>query len=231
MLRLMKLEIKKNKFGRSLRGVAIANIGIIAFLTLIYLAEQSEGTEAFANYQSAFAIIDIFVRATFMMFASVWISKLVIEEYKNKTISLMFMYPINRKKIMASKLAIVFIYTFLCVVGSNLVISLLLYGVDQAYQLVPEPLTKEVAVRGLGNIFISALSTAGMSLIPLFFGMLKKSVPATIVAALLLNTVVTSNWGEGASLYSVVAVPLSLAAVGIYIAFLSIRKINSKDLS
>jgi len=104
MLKLMRLEIRKNKLGSSLKAVIIANLGIIGFLTLIYFAERSEGAAAFATYESAFTIIDVFVRATFMIFASVWIAKLIIDEYKNRTISLMFMYPINRKKILVRSL-------------------------------------------------------------------------------------------------------------------------------
>lgn len=230
MLKLMRLEIRKNKLGSSLKAVIIANLGIIGFLTLIYFAERSEGAAAFATYESAFTIIDVFVRATFMIFASVWIAKLIIDEYKNRTISLMFMYPINRKKILGSKLAVVFLYTFLSVLLSNVFIIIVLYVLDQVFDIVPEPLMLSAAIRNMGEVFISALSTAGMGLIPLFFGMWKKSVPATIVSAILLNTIVTSNWGEGTSLYNLVAIPIGLAVIGVLIAYLTIRNVHVKDL-
>ena len=60
------------------------------------------------------------VRATFIIFGAVLIAKLIIDEYKNKTILLMFSYPINRKKIMISKLAITAILTFITVILSNI---------------------------------------------------------------------------------------------------------------
>ncbi len=39
------------------------------------------------------------VRITFTIFTSVLIVKLIIDKYKNKSIAVMFTYPINRKKI------------------------------------------------------------------------------------------------------------------------------------
>lgn len=230
MINLIKLEIKKNRLIKTLKAVGIANIAIIGFLALIFLTERGEDVGAFETYESAFSVIDTFVRATFMMFASVWISKLIIDEYKTKTISLLFMYPLNRKKIIFSKLLIVFIYTFCCVLFSNLFISQILIVFNPMFEIVSGSLSASILAKDLLNIIVSALSTAGMSLIPLYFGMLKKSVPATIVSALLLNTLATSNWGQGTSIYKIVLIPIMLGVIGILIAYLTIRKIDKKDV-
>ena len=45
------------------------------------------------------------------------------------------------------------------------------------------------------TIVINALASTGMGLIPLYFGMRKKSVPATIVSAVLIVSIVCSNNG------------------------------------
>ncbi|UZM99759.1 ABC transporter permease subunit [Lysinibacillus sp. MHQ-1] len=45
-----------------------------------------------------------------LFFAATLIAKLIIGEYKFKTITLAFMYPVSRKKLIAAKLAIVMIF-------------------------------------------------------------------------------------------------------------------------
>ena len=58
-----------------------------------------------------------------MIFASTLIAKLIIGEYKFKTITLAFMYPISRKKLMVAKLAIVMLFTFSMIIISNALIT------------------------------------------------------------------------------------------------------------
>lgn len=50
-----------------------------------------------ADAASMLLFIGIFVRSVFIVFAGVLIAKLVIGEYKNRTITVMFTYPVSRK--------------------------------------------------------------------------------------------------------------------------------------
>ncbi len=61
------------------------------------------------------------------------------------------------------------------------------------------------------------------------FGMRKKSVSATIVASVLVATLLSSNT-NGFSLSSIIAIPLSFAVIGVIIAYLSIRNIEHTDI-
>ena len=79
------------------------------------------------------------------------------------------------------------------------------------------------------TIGINALASSGMGLIPLYFGMRKKSVPATIVSAILIVSIVCSNNG-GYSLSNIIAIPIALSIVGVFIAYLSIRNIEHVDV-
>ena len=64
----------------------------------------------FSSYMEYMSLANIFIRITFIIFASVILSRLVIDEYKNKTIQLLFMYPLQRKMLMRAKLAIVLVF-------------------------------------------------------------------------------------------------------------------------
>lgn len=98
MLQLIKLEIKKSKLGWYIKGAIIANIVMVAMLFFVSYVSQIEGDVELGNPQGILLMASAMVRGTFIVFAGVLIAKLVIEEYKNKTILLMFSYPINRKK-------------------------------------------------------------------------------------------------------------------------------------
>lgn len=229
LLNLIQLEFRKNRIIRYLTGVAIANAVFAAFMFLIYFASRSEGAEAFPSFLAAASNMDQLMRMTFMIFASVLIARMIVEEYRSKTITLLFMYPISRKKLIAAKLIIVFIFVFGSMLLSSLFLQALLYTADLAFGIVPESLTWGEGLRLLFKIVLSSLSTAGISLIPLYFGMRKKSVPATIVSAIILNAVLSMG-GDAVSLGSIPAVSLALAAVGLLIAYLSIRDLDMKDI-
>ncbi len=87
---------------------------------MIYFIEISDGNTPFENFDMVASMIGVMVRTTFTVFASVLIVKLIIDEYKNKSIEVLFTYPIKRKKIMSAKLTIVFAFTFVNVLFSTL---------------------------------------------------------------------------------------------------------------
>lgn len=230
MLNLIKLEFKKNKFYGSWLGLLIANLAIMGLVALMYFdPEELESELAMLSYAEMFGFIDTMVRATFIIYASVLLAKFVIEEYKNRTISLMFTYPISRKKLIAAKLIIVFTWTILAIMVSNLLIGSVLVLTNHFVGNIPGTLDSGTLVDTGLRTLLNAVAAAGLSLIPLFFGMWKKSVPGTIVSAVLIVAVFTSSTG-GFSLFSIIAVPLALAALGIFIAYLSIRNVDKADL-
>jgi ABC-type transport system involved in multi-copper enzyme maturation permease subunit len=137
MLDQIRLEFRKHKFRGSWLGVLIANLAIMGLFALMYFEPGMEEDSAMMSYADAFSFIETLVRSTFIIYASVLLAKFVIEEYKNKTISLMFTYPINRKKLMASKLIIVFVWTLLAIILSNAVVGGALLAVNHFVGKIP----------------------------------------------------------------------------------------------
>ncbi len=226
MLKLIQLEMRKNKT-RLLRGVLIADLILLAFMVLVVFTEEGE----FSTYADVFDGLYVFVTAIFIIFASVLLSKLVIDEYKNNTITVLFMYPVSRKRLMSAKLIIVFGFTFISIFLSDIVLSLLLGGIDYYISdVIQGDLTVRMMLNELPGIAADAVYGAGIALIPLFFGMRKKSVPATLVSAVLLVSVLSSGVGQF-RLGNQFGVALSLSLVGVLIAYLSIRDIEVKDVA
>ncbi|ANF97770.1 ABC transporter permease [Paenibacillus bovis] len=229
MLKLLRLEIKKYQLWHYIKGVLIANLCFLALLVLIYVMETKDGHIPFESYDMAFMIIDSLVRATFTIFAAVLIARLFVEEYKTGSISVLFMYPVKRQKLMIAKVLIIAMFTFTTIFVSNAVMGSLFYLTNQTVHFLAEPMTSDIFMRNLRSVLISALASAGIGLIPLYIGMRRKSVPATLVSAVLI-VALTGGTSNDFSMFAITAVPVSLAAVGLLSAYLSIRNVESKDI-
>ena len=95
MLKLIKLEIKKFKLNKNVKTVMIINLIILAVLLLgVYSLKFNTKENMFRNYSDVFLYTGTIVRATFSIFAAALISKLIIGEYKSKTINI-----IDRKSV------------------------------------------------------------------------------------------------------------------------------------
>lgn len=230
MLKLISLEIRKNKLSSMLKGFLYANIGLLAFLLLVIFVEKGESDPTLATYAELFDALFVFVKAVFIIFASVLLCKLVIDEYKNNTVTLLFMYPIPRKKLMIAKLIIVFLFTFAAILISDVVLGAILIGINYFVNIIPGELTVNMITTELYRIVMGALYAAGIGLIPIYVGMRKKSVPATIVTAVLVVSTITSGFDQF-RLGNLAAVSISLGLLGIGIAYLSIRKIETEDIA
>ncbi|MCJ2148158.1 ABC transporter permease [Bacillus paralicheniformis] len=231
MLNLIKLEFKKTKLGWYYKGAVIANLCILGFLCLIGSEEKNltQGQMAMADAGSTLLLLGTFVRSVFIVFAGVLIAKLIIGEYKNRTITVMFTYPVSRKKLIAAKLLLTGGLTFLTMIVSELIVAVIFSQLNDVYQFSPEKLTMQAIGNEIGSMLIYAASSTGLSFIPLYFGMRKQSVPATIVTSCILTSLIGQQ-SPGFSIASIIYIPVSLAVIGIVIAFWSIRKIDREDV-
>ncbi|ACM14764.1 ABC transporter permease [Bacillus paranthracis] len=230
MLHLMKLELKKFKLGWYVKRAIIANIVILAVMIFVSIIAQVEGDAEIRNPETILLMASTIVRATFIIFGSVLIARLIIGEYKNKTILLMFSYPINRKKMMASKLAITAIVTFITVIVSNILVVGIFFGIDSYFSILPNSFTVDQLVQEGIKLVPLAIATAGMSLIPLCFGMRKRSVPTTIVSSLIVVSIAMNSNPEF-STATFLPLQLALAAIGVAIAYYGIKNIEKEDIT
>ena len=230
MLRLMKLEMKKFKLGWYVKGAVIANIAILALMIFTSIVAQVEGDPEIRDPQMMLLTASTLVRATFIIFGSVLIARLIISEYKNKTILLMFSYPINRRKMMSSKLAITATLTFLTVIVSNILVVGVFFGIDSYFSILPNPFTVDQLTQEGIKLVPLAIATAGMSLIPLYFGMRKRSVPTTIVSSLIV-VAIAMNSNPAFPTATLFPLQLALAAIGAVIAYYGIKNIEKEDIT
>lgn len=236
MFKLIKLEIyKSQRVGDFIKRILLTNLGILIFLVLLSYVPMDEGEIALssyneASYSSLLAVINQFVRIVYIVSSGVILAKLVIEEFRTKTISVLFMYPINRKKLLIAKLLLVVMYTFISIVVANILLTAIMVGLNQMWPFLSDTLTTGVLVDHSINVLIQAVAACGIGLIPLFFGMRKYSTPTTIVSAIIIAALLNSTMGDTATLSDILIFPIATAVLGFIIAYMSIRNIEHIDV-
>ncbi|MFJ9461999.1 ABC transporter permease [Viridibacillus arvi] len=233
MLKLMKLEWKKNQLSSYFKGLVFCILGILAAVCLMAWGSKVEDDLMFRNYAEFMSLTNIFIRIVFIIFSSVILSRLVIDEYRNKTIQLLFSYPLKRKRLMQAKLSIVFGFCFFSIIIATLIISVIIYFLNPILGFFATPMSLSEIVVTVPTTFISAFMIAGVSLIPLYFGMRKKSTATTITSAVIISFLINGNVSSGGtqvSLIQFIVVPITLCLLGLLIGYLSYHKVEKIDL-
>ncbi|WP_314110231.1 ABC transporter permease [Bacillus pseudomycoides] len=221
----MRLELMKFKMAPIMRGALIAICILSICIPLILWDEAGVN-----GYNQAFAIIDTFSRAVFMIFGASLIAKFIIQEFQEKTMTVLFMYPINRKKMMFAKIFIIIFFTLCCIVISDIIIFSVVYVFNLYQPIITGTLTVSILLQNALKLFMNALAATGISLIPIYFGMKKYSVRTTVVSAIVIVALLNSGRGTEGTLFNFIAILVILACIGLLIAYMAIRKIEQVDL-
>ncbi|MBE1303417.1 ABC transporter permease [Clostridium botulinum] len=229
MIKLIKIELQKLNLGKYIRNVIMADIIILGILILITYPIKDLKIDPISNYSIVFTMIDTLVRATFMIFSSILISNILIKELKNKKINTSSSYSIGVRKIITAKIIIVIMFTFLTIMLSNIFLEISFYFLDKILNLVPNKLNINMIMINTLTIFMYAITASLMNLISMYLGIIKKSTFVTILSSIVLVSIVCSD-NNGFSLNSIIAIPLSLAVLGILSAYLSIKHIENLNI-
>ena len=232
LLKLLRLEWKKNCIAGYFKGLIISIVGILAAVVLMALGSGDE--QVFRDYTDFMSLTNILIRIVFIIFSSVILSRLVIDEYKNKTVQLLFTYPLKRKKIILAKLSLVFGFCLFSIIIATFMINIAVYFLNPMMNLFDTPVEIQEMVATIPSTFVNAFMMAGVSLIPLYFGMRRKSTASTITSAVLIGFVINatvSNGDSSASLFQFVGVPIIMCLLGLIIGYLSYYKVDKVDLT
>ena len=234
MLKLIKLEWKKNNIGKYVRNAvilaAILCLFIFAFDYLGIANDPDTGVPDTApGFNGISSTIEMFTSMSFLVFTSVMLSSFIVSAYKNKTMNLMFSYPIKRQKILISQMLSVWIFNFVALI----ITKQLLYGcilLGSRFMVSSFLLDFNMAILCFYiQLIVKSIVIVSMSFIALFIGMAMKSSKATIISSFLLITLTQANIGDITMSNSAVF-PALLTLISLAFAFLSICKVETKDL-
>lgn len=179
MTHLMKLELKKIHF---LRYILISVGAILLSMYFIFVALNDTGDNTFDN---AFRAVQMIFAFVYVIFFAVLVSAMVISEYNNKTILLMFTYPVDRKKMLVSKLLIITLFMAASILIGYVCCSLFIVGIDLQFDLVVGEFSSEILKSWLYAALSSTIVFCCLGLWTFAAGMQRKSVTVTIVSSVI----------------------------------------------
>lgn len=233
MLKLIKLEWKKNNIGKYIRNVIIlaALLCIFVFaLAFLGIANDPDGSlDAAPGMNTISAPIELFTSMSFLIFTSVMLASFIVSAYKNKTMNLMFSYPIKRQKILASQMIAVWTFNFAALILTKLLIYLCVFF---GSHYMDSSFVVDFNIGSLSfyvQLILKSFVIVSMSFIALFVGIAMKSSKAAIITSILLIFLTQANIGDFSMAGSAIF-PLILVIVSFIFAGLSIYKAEVKDL-
>ncbi|EOH93022.1 ABC transporter permease [Enterococcus pallens] len=233
MMKIIKLEWKKNRLSQYIKTTIISTLLIFALTAFMSVMSQKQGESMFTDFSSYMSFVNIMIRIVFVIFSAVLLSRLVIDEYKNKTLQVLFTYPVNRKRVMQSKLLLIVSFCLVNILFSTVVISLLTLALNPTLNIVPSGMEVKDIIGILPSTLIISVMTACLSLIPLYFGMKKNSSSTTITWGVIIGFLVNATVSDGATtadMTQFLIIPLILAICGLLIAYLTFHRIESQDI-
>lgn len=230
MWNLIRMEIKKVPLKPHIAGLLIANFIIFllsVFTSSLLTASGNISTlPGFAPVQlDTVTLAAMLVRATLIVWEAVLISVFVIEEYRNKTIGLLFTYPISRTKLITAKLILICCISFTFHVLSNIFQYATIFLAAKCFDFV---------TFSFGNILAQAVTTISailLGLLPLYVGMIKKSAIATVVSSIIIVAIASNSQGSSAGLLSIPIAAIIFGIIGITFSAITMRKMILSDLS
>lgn len=235
MLKLVRLEYRKNHIGKYIKIAVIlaALLGIFLFALEflgIALDAQSGKLDAAPGNDMISAPVELFTSMTFLIFTSVMLASFIVSAYQNKTMNLMFSYPIKRQKILASQMLAVWLFNFAALTLTKLFIYLVIYA---GSRFMTPAFTMDYNLLDASfymQLLIKSVLIVSMSFIALFIGLLMKSSKAAVISSFLLIFLTQANVGDF-TLSDSALLPGVLIGVSLIFAVLSVWNAERKDLN
>ncbi len=234
MFKLIKLEWKKNNIRKYIRNAVILAVILCFFIfALAYLGIANDPDtgvpDAAPGNEMISSSIELLTSISFLIFTSVMLSSFIVTVYKNKIMNLMFTYPIRRQKIVVSQMLAVWIFNFIALV----VTKLLIYGCISAgsyFMTSAFPIDFNMASLSFYvQLILKSVVIVSMSFIALFVGLVMKSSKATIISSFLLIFLTQANIGDF-TIKNNLMVPIVLMLVSLIFAVFSVYNVETKDL-
>lgn len=233
MLKLIKLEYKKNNIKKYIRNAIILAVLLCLFSfaqAFLGIANDPDGTlDAAPGRDTISSTIELFTNIVYIVFTGVMSSSFIINAYKNKTMYLMFSYPIKRRKILASQMIAVWFFNFTALVITKLAAYTCIYIGSKFCQ------SSFIIDFSLYNpafyvqLILKSIVTISISFLALFAGMALQSSKAAIISSFLIILLTEANIGDltlaDNAVFSIILIIISLIAT-----LLSIKDIETKDL-
>lgn len=228
MLKLIRLEWKKNNIGKYIRNAAIMTLVLLFFILLMAGELDADTSMEAYNGSAVNTAVDLFTHMGYIVFTGVMIASFIVGAYEKKTINLMFSYPIKRQTILMSKVLAIWIFNFIALTLSKVLFYAILLCTKSLTNISGSSIQFAMPSFWL-NIVISSIAMVSVSFIALLVGLKMKSGKAAIITSVILVCVTQGNVGTYTLVGNVpfYALLFVLAVLSVY---LSIYNVETKDV-
>lgn len=221
MAHLLKLELKKFRITRNIVFTFVAILFSILFMTVSLVDSMTDPKQTKDTFESMFTVVGLLMSFIFLVYSSVLTARLVIGEYNQGTITIMFSYPLNRKNLIASKLIIIMAYTAISMVVGYLLCTVYLIVADRTFDMLEGAFQLSMLQTWIPTAVITIVVCTILSLWPFIIGMIRKSVPATIVTSLIVivfrQVIITKNTTNQESILQILLVAIVTLVAALFI--------------
>ncbi len=228
MLKLIRLEWKKNNIIKYVRNVFIMVFVLLSLIlaTAGELASKEVGTAYGKSMLKAG--VEMFTNMSFIAFTSTMLASFIVGAYKNKTMNLMFSYPINRKKILLCQMLAVWIFNFTALVLTKILFYAVLATVRGFADMAASGIVLNSGMF-YAEIFVNSAVMVSVSFIALLAGLKMKSSKAAIIAGVIIVILTQGNIGQYTLADNVpfLMILMFLSAVSV---FLSLYRLETRDV-
>lgn len=196
MIKLIRLELLRNKISTYLISSIIIAIVVLGFCFLFGYGPQIEASkgvlssdtafEIFMTWKGCMPLIGTISLFSFAVMSAVMNGKFTVEEYAGKKAILLFSYPVKRSQILFAKCSLVFSFTCIAMFTCNIVVVSLFAAISNVVGILPEIFTASEFLYLLKTTAVLSLLAASVGLVAMRIGFIKKSLSWTIVSAFIL---------------------------------------------
>lgn len=226
MRNLIALELKRNHLRPYNIAVLICGVTMLGFQYLMaaipYMDPTEPDAELFSQYPFLMGITCLVCMAIFSILSAVMASRFVVEEYSGKRAILLLSYPISRKKVLCAKLMLVFAYTVGAMLLCGAMVQAVFFLTESLFPICSNQLTIKAILQSLGFLLCCSVLAGLLGVVSLWFGFRKKSVSVTIVASVILATLVCQMISAAIQYFPILWIVMGIAAICSLIAVLDL---------
>ncbi|MGF7012175.1 ABC-type transport system involved in multi-copper enzyme maturation permease subunit [Lachnospiraceae bacterium PF1-22] len=193
MIDLMKLELKRNNLRTYQIVAAVTFVLVLGFTYLFAYVPRFNPEDAdlllFSGYGNVFSLSILICMAVFCVLSAVMYARFIIDEYAGKRATLLFSYPISRRKVLLSKVFVVFLFNFCLMIVCSLLALGIFVITEQFAPMVNDTLSRIMVLRMTRNIILMASIAPLLGIVATGIGFIRKSIPTTIVTAVVMISV------------------------------------------
>jgi len=221
MAHLIRLELKKFGVARNVIFMVVAILFSMLFITISLWDSMADPEQTKDTFESTYLVIGLLISFVFLVYSSILTARLVIGEYNQRTITIMFSYPLNRMGLIAGKMVIIMVYTAIAMTIGYICCSGYIVFVDRFFDALEGTFQPSMLQTWIPMAITTVLVCMVLSLWPFIIGMIRKSVPATIVTSLIVivlrQVMISKNTTNQESFLQILFVAMVTLAAALFI--------------